>query len=150
MSTRFSFLFLGFFTCSTYADLCTPVDIQNCLKIIKQEDCNYEDGEINCESEECKKQIDEFARFQFPGGCTIGGGRKAQTFFVDKPLAAYNDKCGTNVVPADGSGNLIDDTIVDEPIDTNGDEPTEVGGAHGYSAAHYVLVILVPMALLYL
>ena len=134
MSKRSSFLLVGFFSHSSYAAECTTDQL---MEINSQEHqraaaamaiCTTTDFEGNYDcSEKCQNTLKEYTNLV--ADCTSNGTsslRQAGYEFIEQ----YNTQCGTNV------GTVLSDAS------------PESSGAHGYSAAHCMLAILVPMALL--
>ena len=152
-TTRSSFLLLGFLSRSAYAAECTIDELsvtEYQSAAIAATACftssESSDGIYDC-SEDCQNTLEEYANFEF-SDCTIGSTGmtlgESVTTGVDQTMELYNTQCETNL------GNASK-TNVNDSSDTNGgDNNSESSGAHGYSAAHCMLAILVPMAFLFL
>ena len=156
MSTRSSFLLLGFFNPTTYAancsldqanefaDVMTPYS--NCLQAAALDFCAP-----------CRDEVENLVNFEFPD-CTISGQNIETTFgqVMNVAVNTYNTQCGTEVGGSTGTGDDTTGTngspdTEDEPSETKVDDKSPpLSGAPGYSAAHYMLAILVPMAVLFL
>ena len=172
MSTRSSFLLLGFFSRSTYANECSLFDMLNFQKqtIEPYKGCLVKSmwAGLNPPCAGCGNEAEKLANtdYSFPIGCTTINGRSIRGNFeplVADLLATHNSACRTNVKRG-GTDTKVDEPTptgdikkfepsgtVDESSDTKVDDKSPASsGAHGYSAAHYMLAIFVPMAVLFL
>ena len=142
MPTHTCFLLLSFASC-TYAAECTA-DEFDASTVPSVTDCTDDGGKYDCENEECPKQLESLANFDFPE-CTING-LSGKVFFVDGTLNAYNTACDANA----GSGEVSNTNKDGSPSDSKENDNSNPGSsdAHGYSTAHYMIAMLVPMALL--
>lgn len=146
MSTQYSsFLFLGLFTRNTtYAAECKWSDVLEIKSGAFTDDCTAPNGDISCRND-CRTKLDDFVANFEPTDCTVNGESFGESF-EDLVVAQYNKACDTNVTRSDANKTNEDDASNSK---LDGKNP-QSSGAHGFSAVHYLLAILVPMALLYL
>ena len=151
MSTRSSFLLLGFFSRSAYAAECTADDLSELTSQFDSfQECTLEAEENSveeyCADESCKNKILMLSNSEYPDCTSAADGQQVDAVLgprVDELLFVYNNACNTTMersVVTSESGNMEESTE-----DNNSPAST---GAHAYSAAHYMIAMLVPMALL--
>ena len=136
MFTRSSFLLLGYFSCSASAAQCTMDELQEFMsRVVTPASTSFNvcvtSSGFDC-SKDCRNKLREYSSVTGSIDCEIDGTNHKNA--MDDIVESYNTQCGTNG-GASGTGSASG---------TNGD----ASGSHGYSAAHYMLAILVPMALL--
>ena len=131
-----------------------------------------------CVKDECREKLEEMINFEFPDCTIGGQKLETMFGpSVDQLLGSYNRNCNTKMVRGDSSntdggdktgkngadatdtngsgatdtGDDVNDTPGGDETDTGNDASeidSESSNAHGYSVAHYMTAILVPMALL--
>ena len=147
MSTRSSFLLLGFFSRSAYAAECTADDLSELTSQFDSfQECTLEaeDVEEYCADESCQNKILMLSNSEYPDCTSAADGQQVDAVLgprVDELLVVYNNACNTTMersVVTSESGNMEEST----------EDNNSSSGAHAYSAAHYMIAMLEPMALL--